>query len=76
MRDWESKLNDLLTLSGHEILEHQGKITRAQANEKAALKYEIFHRNRINAPSQVEKDFEDATRLINTTKAKQKHIQK
>jgi len=70
MGDWESKLNNLLTLSGHDILQHQGKISRAQANEKADLEYEIFHRERINAPSQIERDFEAASDKIEQAKVR------
>ena len=74
MQDWEGKLNDLLMLAGHEILQHQGRISRAQANEKAALEYELFHREQINATSQVEKDFEEATREIEQMKIRKRSL--
>lgn len=58
MRDWISKLDDFLHLSGREILKHAGSISHEQAARKAELEFETFHRAQLAEPSKVEKDFE------------------
>jgi hypothetical protein len=60
MRDWITKLEDFLRLSGRDILTHAGKISHEQAARKAELEFEQFHRAQLAEPSQVEKDFEAA----------------
>jgi hypothetical protein len=40
MRDWITKLDEFLKLSEHELLDHAGKISAAQAKLKAELEYE------------------------------------
>src|SRR6266436_1290577 len=60
MRDWISKLDDFLRLSGRDILKHAGKISHEQAARKAELEFEKFHHAQLAEPSKVEKDFEAA----------------
>ena len=58
MPDWSSKLDDFLKLGVHDFLIHVGKISAAQAKEKAHLEYDKF-RNVIDLrSSQVDKDLE------------------
>lgn len=64
MADWISKLDDFLKLSERDILTHAGRISREQAMEKAKAEFEKFRVVQANAPSPVEKDFEEAVEKI------------
>ena len=64
MRDWIAKLDDFLRLSGRELLTHAGKISHEQAVQKAELEFEKFHHAQLDAPSQVEKDFDAAVQQL------------
>lgn len=57
MRDWISKLDDFLKLSGKDLLTNGGQISHKLATEKADQEYAKFHENMLDEPSQVEKDF-------------------
>ncbi len=54
MRDWMAKLDDFLKLSGLDILTDAGKISHDMALGKAHAEYERYHRELINATSEVE----------------------
>jgi hypothetical protein len=54
MQDWLAKLDDFLKLSGRDILTDAGKISHDEALTKARAEYERYHRERIDAPSEVE----------------------
>lgn len=60
MRDWIAKLDDFLKLSGRDILKHAGKISHDKALEKAHSEYEQYRKERLNEPSQVERQFLEA----------------
>ncbi|AWW30147.1 cell filamentation protein Fic [Echinicola strongylocentroti] len=57
MKDWVSRLDDFLTMTGNEILTHAGKISHQKALGKAHSEYEKFKEKTKNELSQVEKDF-------------------
>jgi len=65
MNDWITKLDDFLKISDRDILTHAGKVTQKKALEKAYAEYEIYQQKRLNAPSTVERHFQEA---INTAK--------
>lgn len=56
MADWAKKLNDFLALSDFDILTHAGKVSAAQAKQKAELEYNKFRRIIDVSPTQVDKD--------------------
>ena len=64
MKDWASKLDDFLKLSGRELLAHGGTVSREQALAKAQIEYERYRAWRINQPTQVEKHFEQAIKRL------------
>lgn len=64
MRDWIAKLDDFLKSSGRELLTHAGAISHEEAMKKAELEYEKFRARELAAPSQVEKDFEEAIKSL------------
>jgi hypothetical protein len=57
MRDWVSKLNDFMKLSGRDILTHAGQISHSAALQKAHEEYEIFRQTQLGKPTEVEKHF-------------------
>lgn len=64
MRDWISKLDEFLTLTGRELLNHVGKISAESAKAKAELEYDRY-RTLIDAqPRRVDTDFEQAAKQI------------
>ena len=64
MRDWITKLDDFLKLSGRDILAHAGKISHDEALAKAHAEYERFHHGRINDPSPVEQQYLEAIQEV------------
>lgn len=64
MKDWIVKLDDFLTLSGREILQHAGKISHEDALQKARLEYDRWHTERLEQPSEVEKHFVEAVQQV------------
>jgi len=60
MQDWITKLDDFLKLSGREILQNAGKISRKVALDKAHEEYEKFNQLQVNQVSEVEKRFLEA----------------
>jgi len=64
MRDWISKLDDFLKLSGRDILKHAGKISRDKALEKAHAEYKQYCKVRLNEPSPVEQQFLEAVKEL------------
>lgn len=57
MRDWITKLDDFLRLSGRDLLTHAGKITHDAALRKAHEEYEKYRLRRLQQPSRGEVDF-------------------
>jgi len=72
MADWIAKLDDFLKLSGRELLDHAGTISRDEALEKAHQEYEVFRQMELAMPSQAEKDFLEAEAELKKIEANRK----
>nr|WP_319396112.1 virulence RhuM family protein [uncultured Desulfobacter sp.] len=46
MKDWIQRLDAIIQLNGRELLTHAGKISRAVADERAALEYQKYRQDR------------------------------
>jgi hypothetical protein len=57
MRDWITKLDDFLRLSGREVLTHAGKISHDKALDKARSEYEKYRKAHLMDASPVERHF-------------------
>lgn len=57
MRDWLEQLDNFLTMTNKDILQHAGTISHTQAIEKAHNEYALYKEKMKNRISQVEKDF-------------------
>jgi len=62
MRDWISKLDDFLKISGRDILHHAGSITHDAALQKANEEYETYRKRQLEQPTRAETDFIEAER--------------
>jgi hypothetical protein len=69
MRDWLSKLDDFLKISGRDILKDAGKISHDEALKKSHAEYERYHKGKINEPSPVERQCLEAIREVKRIEA-------
>lgn len=75
MNDWTAKLDEFLSASGRELLNHAGTISQEEALTKAQAEYEEYHSVRINQSSLVEKHFEQSIKKLLPGKDKKKKSQ-
>ena len=64
MRDWITKLDEFLKISGRELLDHAGKVSAENARAKAELEYGRYRALLDSAPRAVDADFEKAAKQI------------
>jgi hypothetical protein len=57
MKDWINQLDNFLTMTGNEILNHPGKISNKKALEKAHREYEKYKEKNKLGLSNIERDF-------------------
>lgn len=57
MKDWASRLDDFLTMTGNDILTNAGSVSHNKALEKAHREYDKYQEKAKNELSRVEKDF-------------------
>ena len=76
MRDWITKLDEFLKLSGRDILTHAGKISHDKALEKAHAEYEQYREECLNEPSPVERQFLEAIKDIKQIEQSRKRRRK
>lgn len=72
MQDWIKKLDDFLSISDMELLNHKGSISHEQAIQKAEAEYEKYKQILINQKSAVEEHFEEAIKAIKTIEKSKK----
>jgi len=60
MRDWIVKLDDFLKLSERELLQHAGKISAADAREKAEAEFDRYRRFLDRQPRRIDDDLDRA----------------
>lgn len=72
MAEWIVKLDDFLRLSERDILTHAGRISHEKAIEFAGKQFEQYRQLQINAPSAVERDFEEAMRNLKALEQERK----
>ena len=64
MQNWITKLDEFLTISGRELLNHAGDVSAESAKTKAELEYARY-RQRLDAqPRRVDADFESAANTL------------
>jgi hypothetical protein len=64
MRDWITKLDEFLKISGRELLDHAGMISADDARAKAELEYARYRALLNTQPQQVDAAFEKAAKEL------------
>lgn len=57
MKDWATRLDDFLTMTGNDILTNAGSVSHNKALEKAHNEYEKYKEHLKNELTKAEKDF-------------------
>ena len=70
MKDWIAKLDDFIKMTGSELLQNAGKISKLEAEKKALAEYTKYKETIKNELSEVEKHF------LESVKETQKQIEK
>jgi len=60
MRDWTAKLDEFLTVSGRDLLDHAGTVSSDEARTKAELEYARYRQLLDAQPHRVDAEFEKA----------------
>lgn len=71
MEDWAKHLDNVLTMSGEQLLQGNGLISSQQAIEKAESEYKKYKARTL---SDVEKDYLDSIKLLESKSKKEKNI--
>lgn len=64
MRDWITKLDEFLKISGRELLDHAGKISADDARAKAELEYARYRALLDAQPQRVDAEFDKAAKAL------------
>ena len=64
MRDWVTKLDEFLKISGRELLDHAGRISAETAKMKAELEYDRYQKLLDAQPQRVDAEFEKAAKAL------------
>ncbi|KWT92174.1 virulence RhuM family protein [Candidatus Magnetominusculus xianensis] len=70
MRDWITKLDEFMKLTGRDILTHAGCISHDKALEKAHEEYNKYRQEIMNEPSTVEEHFIEAEQELKQLESK------
>ncbi len=70
MQDWINKLDDFIKMTGSELLENPGKVSKLEADNKALVEYAKYKETIKNELSEVEKHF------LESVKETQKQLEK
>jgi hypothetical protein len=64
MRDWITKLDEFLKISGRELLDRAGRISAEAAKAKAELEYDRYRKLLDAQPQRVDAEFEKAAKAL------------
>ncbi len=74
MRDWITKLDEFLKISGRKLLDHAGSVSAEEARAKAEAEYQKYRAFLDSQPRQVDADFEAAVKQLPKAAAKPKKL--
>lgn len=74
MKEWVSRLDDFLKMTGREILTHAGTVGHQEALEKARQEYESYQHRMLNEPSPVERHFIEAIEEVKQLEGRRKRL--
>ena len=64
MKDWLEKLDQFLSFNGREVLDHNGKISHQQAENKAKSEFAIYKQQYMDYHTPVDTHFEEAIKDV------------
>ena len=64
MRDWITKLDEFLKISGRELLDHAGKVSAEEARAKAEREYDRYRAVQDAQPRPVDAAFEKVAKQL------------
>lgn len=64
MRDWIAKLDEFMSISGRELLDHAGRVSAEQARLKAENEYERYRKLLDAQPRRIDAEFEKAAKEL------------
>jgi hypothetical protein len=64
MRDWITKLDEFLKVSGRQLLEHAGTVTAAAAKAKAEREHARYHALQDAQPRAIDGEFEKVAKQL------------
>lgn len=64
MLDWIAKLDEILKISGRELLDHAGQVSAEQAKRKAELEYDRYRKAQDGQPREIDAEFERVAREL------------
>jgi len=64
MRDWIAKLDEFMSISGRELLDHAGRVSAEQARLKAENEYERYRKLLDAQPRLIDAEFEKAVKAL------------
>ena len=74
MRDWITKLDEFLKISGRKLLDHAGSVSAETARAKAEMEYQRYRAFLDSQPKQVDADFDAAVKQLPKPSAKPKRL--
>lgn len=64
MRDWIAKLDELLRVSGRDLLDHAGKVSAEAAQAKAEREYDRYRALQDARPRAIDAEFEKVAKQL------------
>lgn len=74
MQEWAERLNQRLTMTGRELLNHAGKMSHDKAIAKAHAEYDKFKQKQLQEPTEVEEHFVEAEAILKQLEADKKAV--
>jgi hypothetical protein len=75
MQDWADKLDEFLRFNDRAVLNNAGRVSKKQADAKAALEYEQFaQKRRVTKEAEAEKDYISQLTDVAKLNDKKKHV--
>ncbi len=72
MQDWIERLDQFLTMTGRELLDHAGTVSHEEAIARAHEEYRAFRDKQLNEPTEVEKHFIEAEQELKQIESSRK----
>lgn len=72
MADWLERLDQFLTMTGRELLDHAGTVSHEKAMQKAEVEFEKYRQNQLAEPTDVERHFVEMEEEVKKIESREK----